>query len=63
MEFTIVVKEVKLLAQARMHQYLEDWLIRVQDRAMCVQDTHIILALCQNLGRVVNLKKSELEPK
>ena len=51
MEFAIVVKEVKLMAQARnirMHQYL---------------DTQTLLALCQELGWVVNLKKSELEPK
>ena len=66
MEFTIVVKEVKLVARARniwMHQYLDDWLIRVKDRDTCFQDTQTLLALCQELGWVVNLRKSELEPK
>ena len=66
MEFTIVVKEVKLMAQARnicMHQYLDDWLIRAKDKDTCFQDTQTLLALCQELGWVVNLKKSELEPK
>ena len=66
MEFTIVVKEVKLMAQARniqMHQYLDDWLIQARDRDTCFQNTQTLLALCQELGWVVNLKKSELEPK
>ena len=66
MEFTIVVKKVKLMAQARnirMHQYLDDWLIQARDKVTCFQDTQTLLALCQELGWVVNLKKSELEPK
>ena len=66
MEFTIVVKEVKLMAQARnirMRQYLDDWLIRAKDRGTCFQDTQTLLSLCQELGWVVNLRKSELEPK
>ena len=66
MKFTIVVKEVKLMAQARnirMHQYLDDWLIRARDKNTCFQDTQTLLALCQDLGWVVNLKKSELERK
>ena len=66
MEFTIVVKEVKLMDQARnirMHQYLDDWLIRARDKNTCFQDTQTLLDLCQELGWVVNLKKSELEPK
>ena len=49
------------MAQARnirMHQYLDDWLIRAKDKDSCFQDTQTLLALCQ-----VNLKKSELEPK
>ena len=54
------------MAQARnicMHQYLVDWLIRAKDKDSCFQDTQTLLALCQELGWVVNLKKSELEPK
>ena len=45
-----------------MHQYL-DWLIRERDKETCFQDTQTLLALCQELGWVVNLKKSDLEPK
>ena len=66
MEFTIVVKEVKLMAQARnirMHQFLDDWLIRARDKITCFHYTQTLLALCQELGWVENLKKSELEPK
>ena len=54
------------MAQARnirMHQYLDDWLIRARDRETCFQDAQTFLALCQELGWVVNLKKSELELK
>ena len=66
MEFTCVVKEVKLMAQSqgiRIHQYLEDWLIQAPTRESCHQGTQSLLALCQDLGWVVNLQKSELEPK
>ena len=66
MEFTIVVKEVKLMAQAkgiRLHQYLDDWLIRSQTKESCSYQTQALLALCQELGWVVNLHKSELDPK
>ena len=65
LKFTKVVKEVKLMAQARgiqIQQYLDDWLLRAQCRETCLQDTQILLALCQQLGWVVNKKKSELEP-
>ena len=66
MEFTVVVKEVKLMAQnqgIRIHQYLDDWLIRGPTKDSCHQDTQTLLALCQELGWLVNLQKSELEPK
>ena len=66
MEFTCVVKEVKLMAQSRgirIHQYLDDWLIRAPTKESCHQGTQSLLALCQELGWIVNLPKSELEPK
>ena len=66
MEFTIVVKEVKLMAQAKgilLHQYLHDWLIRSQTKEFCSYQTQALLTLCQELGWVVNLHKSELDPK
>ena len=53
------------MAQARgirIHQYLDDWLLRVPCRATCLHHTQILLALCQELGWVVNMKKSELIP-
>ena len=66
MEFTGVVKEVKLMAQSRgirIHQYLDDWLIRAPTRESCHQGTQSLLALCQDLGWMINLQKSELDPK
>ena len=66
MEFTCVVKEVKLMAQCRrirIHQYLNNWFIRAPTRESCHQGTQSLLALCQELGWIVNLQKSELEPK
>ena len=60
-----VVKEVKLMAQARgirIHQYLNDWLLRAPCQATCLLHTQTLLALCQELGWVVNMKKSELIP-
>ena len=65
LEFTKVVKEVKLMAQARgirIHQYLDNWLLRARCLATCLQHTRTLLDLCQELGWVVNMKKSELTP-
>ena len=65
MEFTGVIKEVKLMAQSqgiRIHQYLDDWLIRAPTKESCHQGTQSLLALCQELGWMVNMQKSELEP-
>ena len=65
LEFTKVVKEVKLMAQSRgiwIHQYLDDWLLRAPCREMCLRHTQILLDLCHSLGWVVNMNKSELVP-
>ena len=65
LEFTKVVKEVKLIAQARgirIHQYLDDWLLRAPSQATCLQHTRILLDLCQELGWLVNMQKLELVP-
>ena len=65
LEFTKVVKEVKLMAQARgirIHQYLDDWLLRAPSQEICLQHTRILLDLCQELGWLVNMQKSELVP-
>ena len=66
MEFTTVVKEVKLIAQSRgirIHQYLDDWLVRASSKQVCLQNTQDLVSLCQDLGWVINFEKSELEPK
>ena len=66
LEFTVVAKEVKLMAihkGIRIHQYLDDWLVRAKSHQVCFQHTQDLVALCQSLGWLVNLDKSELEPK
>ena len=52
------------MAQARgirLHQYL--WLIRSISWDKCLHDTQTLLSLCQELGWLVNVQKSELIPK
>ena len=66
LEFTVVVKEVKLMAirkGIRIHQYLDDWLVRARSHQTCLQHTQDRVIICQKLGWLVNLDKSELEPK
>ena len=50
-EFTCVVKEVKLMAQSRgirIHQFLDDWLIRAPTKESCHQGTQSLLSLWYN---------------
>ena len=47
----------------RIHQYLDDWLVRARSRQVCLQHTQDHVKMCQQLGWLVNLEKSELEPK
>ena len=66
MEFTVVAKEVKLMAGhkgIRIHQYLDDWLVRAKSHSICLQNTQTLVRICQKLGWLVNSEKSELEPK
>ena len=66
MEFTVVAKEVKLMALQRgirIHQYLDDWLVRASTHDTCLQHTQTSVTLCQELGWLVNKEKSELAPK
>ena len=66
LEFTVVAKEVKLMAihkGIRIHQYLDDWLVRARSHQVCLQHTLDLVKMCQDLGWLVNLEKSELEPK
>ena len=66
MEFTVVTKEVKLMAihkGIRIHQYLDDWLVTAKSPQTCLRHTQMLVKICQDLGWLVNLEKSELEPK
>ena len=66
MEFTVIAKEVKWLAMRqgiRIHQYLDDWLVRARSHQACRQQTQSIVTLCKDLGWLVNEEKSELKPK
>ena len=59
-------KEVKLMAihkDIRIHQYLDDWLVRARPHQVCLQHTQELVKICQELGWLVNLEKSELEPR
>ena len=66
LEFTVIAKEVKLMAihkGIRIHQYQDDWLVRATSHRVCLQHTQDLVRICQELGWLVNLEKSELEPK
>ena len=63
--FTSIVKEVKLIALQsgiKLHQYLDDWLIRAPSEQQCTVQTQKLLKQVKDLGFIVNLKKSELKP-
>ena len=48
LEFTRIVKEVKLIAQARnlrIHQYLDDWLLRSPTKEQCLIDSQNLVKL------------------
>ena len=66
MEFTVVAKEVKLMAihkGIRIDQYLDDWLVRARSHQICLQHTQDLVKICQEQGWLVNLEKSKLQPK
>ena len=66
MEFTVLAKEVKLMAMhqgIRIHQYLDDWLVRAGSQQVCLHHTQTLVKMCHELGWLVNMEKSELEPK
>ena len=46
----------------RIHQYLDDRLVRAASHQVCHQHTQDLVKICQELGWLVNLDKSELEP-
>ena len=46
----------------RLLRYLDDWLILAQSHEEAIQACDTTLKLCANLGVVVNLEKSDLQP-
>ena len=63
--FTMIVKEVKLMALSRgirLHQYLDDWLIRAQSQEEAEVNTQTVVVLTQSLGWIINQEKSKLKP-
>ena len=63
--FTMIVKEVKLMALSRgirIHQYLDDCLIRAQSQEEAKVNTQTVVNLTQSLGWIINQEKSELKP-
>ena len=49
--------------ELRIHQYLDNWLVRARSHQVCLQHTLELVKMCQQLGWLVNLQKSELEPR
>ena len=61
--FTMIVKEVKLMALSRgirLHQCLDDWLIRAQSGRSTSK--HSVVDLTRSLGWIINQEKSKLKP-
>ena len=46
----------------RLHQYLDDWLIRSQSQKDAQVNTQEVVDLTQSLGWMINQEKSELKP-
>ena len=46
----------------RLHQYLDDWLIRAQSQEEAQVNAHTVVDLTQSLGWIINQEKSVLKP-
>ena len=58
--------KVKLMAIHKdigIHQYLDDWLVQARPHLVSLQHTQELVKICQELVWLVNLEKSELEPR
>ena len=65
LQFTMVAKQVKLMALAegiRIHQYIDDWLMRAKTKQQCQENTHRLIHLVQSLGWIINFQKTDLIP-
>ena len=66
MDFTVVVKNFKLMAPSRgkrIQQYLNNWSVRARVHHTSLWDTQNHMALCQKVCCIVNVEKSEYKPK
>ena len=64
MEFTVVVKEVKHGSkQGYKNPPVPRRLVRATSHQTCLHYTQTLVAMCQELGWIVNMEKSEVEPK
>ena len=54
MQFTVITKKVKLI---RIHQYLDDWLVRARSHQACLQYTQDLVRMCHNLDWLLNLER------
>ncbi len=64
--FTMVTLEVaKILRQhgIAIHVHLDDWLVRNNDFLSISSQTQDTLELCEDLGLLINLPKSQLDPR
>ena len=68
MEFTVVAKEVKLMALQRgirIHQYLDDWLVRASSHETCLQHAQTLVVPKQVfnfVGYQFDLKEGKVRP-
>ena len=46
----------------RIHQYIDDWLMRAKTKQQCQENTHRLIHLVQSLGWIINFEKSDLIP-
>ena len=63
--FTRIMAPISVLSHSvgiRLHRYLDDWLIVASERQQLIKDRQWLLALCHQLGLLINFDKSELEP-
>ena len=61
--FMRIVKRLVLQSRGiRVHQYLDDWLLRANTRHQCQLHTKELIHEIQELGFVINFEKSEIKP-
>ena len=63
MEFTVVAREVKLMAihkDIKIHQFRDDRLVRATSHQVCLQHTQDLANICQELGWLVKLEPKQV---